>query len=165
LYSFVFPLDKTNNKKRLFLSDDLNKLLVIDENTQSALIYEMDRPNAKKLKDELKKDKHWCEEKIHQRKSIGQVEWDLITVVHPFPQIMQGTCSANFIFSKDFEYMLDIDVKEKIFMISRLRRNVVKSLFSVDRAPIIETSGSHSQHDWELDKNFLDMSSLKQTRP
>jgi hypothetical protein len=52
------------------------------------------------------------------------VEFEPQTIINEFPQVLQGKCSANFLFNDDFSYLLDFDIADETFFISILRKNV-----------------------------------------
>ena len=74
-----------------------------------------------------------------------KIEWEEVTRIRQFPTMLQGDSSANFLFSPDFKYMIDFNYSEKIFMISRLRKNVEKG----------KVRGSHSLCDFRMSRGLL----------
>lgn len=91
------------------MSEDCTKLLVISRKA-TAIIFVMD--NESKWEFLEKGYVKWL------------IDWIPQTVIPDFPYFMQGECSANFLFSKDFSYMIDIMYKNKTLCISRLKKNV-----------------------------------------
>lgn len=114
------------------------------------------RPKFERL---LRQKEEWSPkpdgESDHMVMNIGEVQWELVTVIHQFPALLQGECSANFLFSKNFEYMLDIDYKNYSFLISKLRKNVLSYKHRDQDMPEVVTSGSHSHFDFAIDRNLL----------
>jgi hypothetical protein len=45
------------------------------------------------------------------------VKWNKIYHIKRFPRLIQGLCSANFVFSPDFTYFIDVDFKIGNFVI------------------------------------------------
>jgi len=91
------------------LSEECTKLLVISHKA-TAIIFVMDN------------DSKW--EFLRTGIVTKPVNWIPQTVIPDFPSFMQGECSANFLFSKDFSYMIDIMYKDQMLCISRLKKNV-----------------------------------------
>jgi hypothetical protein len=91
LFNFNFELLK-NSHQQLYLSQDKKRLLAVCDKT-TATIYRIELPdgvdNVADLNGEL-------------------IEWKAETKINQFPQLLQGNTSANFLFSPNFDYMIDV---------------------------------------------------------
>lgn len=60
------------------------------------------------------------EDDIQPRPGGGPiVKWNKVHHIKRFPRLIQGTSSANFIFSPDFDFFIDIDYKMGNFVIRK----------------------------------------------
>jgi hypothetical protein len=100
-YSFTFPklLDadekssKVKPKQMLVISRDLNKLMEVYGDSKCRIF--------KKISDGNKKF----------------VEWELLHTIKKFPTSLQGESYANFLFSPNLNYFIDVAVTDEQFCI------------------------------------------------
>ena len=92
----------------IYFSDDLLRMLVQDQHTFSADVFERDPP-----------EKETPLSKTAGRAAPGSkaVKWRLLHHIHRYPLILKGRCSANFLFSPSFDRYIDIDYENSRFVI------------------------------------------------
>lgn len=125
LYTFDFPLLVVGGLPKLYLSNDCKKLLMIEQQT-TAVIYHLDLDSEKQLDERVSMlREEYRNPSLQWKADPGfSATWEAKTVIHQFPKVMQGQCSANFLFSEDFERMIDFDYSDHKFVIQRIGNNV-----------------------------------------
>ena len=86
----------------IYFSHDLGLMLVQDQHSFSADIFERDREP----------------QKVGRALSTPTtVKWRVKYHIHRYPLILKGACSANFLFSPSFNRYIDIDYENSRFVI------------------------------------------------
>lgn len=136
-FSFTFSVLAEHCLQRLYISRDLTKIMeVLDDSKCRIYAFKGSSGSGKEVK--LK----------------------LINQIKRYPTPLQGTTTANFLFSPNFNYYFDVDSQETIFVIKNVATS--KVVFKIARGMFgFKMSGSSRHSIVKLAKNMMWMSEDK----